>query len=475
MRRCDSLPSARSPRELAARLTISLGLEITKFTFTSVLISFPPHSWEPDLSVSLPDSVPTSNPTPGGLAASTGGPGRPTRRLVPALLLAALVGTVGLGVWIWQPWVPDTHLGVEQAIKKRQFSLAEAGAEKLTRTDPRDTRAWLLLARARTATKDMAGAVEALRKIPDFSLHKPDALYFEAKSLLEMHRGRDAEQAFRKCVAKSAAGSGIQVNAQIELLAIFAMEERWEEFKEMFWQLYPQMSGQETVTALTMRMRSEFEQTKPELSIEFLSQFVAADPSDANALAGLAAAQDQLGNLSEALKLYQQASELDPKNLDLRDRYLGALLRHGDMETLKTEVEALPQAAHERAAIMKIRAIMAQNAGAFDDAASLLDKYLQIRPDDSEAVHRIGQVLLRLGRKDEAAKWTEARNELNAGRDKLREAWNDFADRYESDPNNVSADLLRQLGKACKQARMDREGNAWLKVASEFAAQGLAP
>ncbi len=391
-----------------------------------------------------------------------------SRLAIPLLVLLALAAAAGVGLWIWQPWVPDSAAAVEQAIKKKQFGLAVAGAERLTQNDPRDTRAWFLLARARTGTNDMPGVIAALRKIPDFSLLKPEAFYFEGKAHFALHRGRDAEQAFRNCALKSPVGAVIRVNAEIELLAIFAMEERWDEFKSMFWQMYPQLSGPETVTGLTMRMRSEFEQTKPELSIEFLSPFVAADPADANALGGLAAAYDQLGNLGEALRLYQQASELDPNNLDLKERHLSVLLRQGEMDTLKAQMVSLPLIAQDRSAILKIKAIVAQNDGELEQAASFQERYLQTRPDDSEAVHRYGQVLLRLGRKEEAARWAEARNQLNAGRDALREAWNDFADRYEKDPTDISPEILKRLGRACKQARLDREGDAWLKIASEF-------
>ena len=371
-------------------------------------------------------------------------------------------------LWFWQPWVPDSPATVEQALRTKNYPAALAGAERLARQDPRQPRLWMLLARARMASKDLNGMIDALRKIPEVSILKPEALFFEGKALIELHRGREAEKAFLQCVQKSPPDSALLVNAEIELLAIYAMEERWDAFREMSWQIYPQVEGAEALSVLTMRMRGEFEQTKPEMSIELLTKYVEMDPEDANAFAGLAAAYEQQGNLGEAVQHYRKAHQADLANLEIEERYLSSLLKNGDSDILRSEIQALSTAAHERSGILKIEAILDQNDGRFLQAAEKLQLYLAGRPDDSEAVHRLSQVMLRLGRKEDAEAWTEKRNRLNKGRDSLRDAWNDFADQYEKTPEEIPPVLLEKLGEACKEAQLNREARAWLNLALQF-------
>ena len=47
----------------------------------------------------------------------------------------------------------------------------------------------------------------------------------------------------------------------------------------------------------------------------------------------------------------------------------------------------------------------------------------------------------------------------------LRDAWDEFADVFESDPGRVDAPLLLGMGRACEACGWNREAAAWFREA----------
>jgi Flp pilus assembly protein TadD len=389
------------------------------------------------------------------------------------LVVLAVAGAVVATRPLWEP--PPKMADVEALLARKRYADAADGSERLVRSDPDDPRAWYLLARASAGAGRLARAVEALRHIPDWSLRKPDALFFEGKLLLEQHLGRQAEAALRACIARDVSGVGLADNARLELLALCAMEERREAFVDTFWEVYPRLDGPDRLAVLTMRMRLEFEQTKPELNAALLRDYVAKDPEDAQARAGLAAALDHAGDLTAARRLYEEALALAPGDPELRERTLDVLLRAGDMEALTRVLAGRPPGSDDRAEMRKFLGIEAQSRGDSRGAAEHFARAAERRPDVPEYHHRLAQALIRLGRREEAAEATARRTRLNEAREELRKAWNAFATAFEVDPDAVAPELLEAIARACAAAGQSRESGAWADQAARLRQARPAP
>lgn len=403
-------------------------------------------------------------------------PLRPASILVAAALIA-LAALGGFAAFRYGPdlfALPSLRL-IDARIKDRQFERATRLAERLTRTDPRDPRVWYALARARAGAGDLEGSIEALRRIPDWSPRKADALFFEGKALLELKRGRQAESAFRACIEHDASGSGLGVNARLELLALYAMEERTDEFRQVFGDVYPRLDAADRLAVLTMRMRLDYEQTKPETNAENLRQFVASDPRDAHARAGYAAALDKGGRLDDARREYLRAVADAPDSIQIRERAIDLLHRQGDVDGVARLLSERGLGSDGRPEICKFLAMNAQSSGQVELEIQLLQQAAQLSPESPEYKHRLAQALIRDGRKDEAAQVAAERARLGEAREALRLAWNDFAIAYEADPQRIDADLLHKLAVACRSAGLEREAEAWSREADQIQSSAQDP
>ncbi len=416
-----------------------------------------------------------ASPTP-----STPTAARSTRRPRRVWLLLGVAGVTLAGLALAAPqlgwrWSTPTVAAIEARLAAKQYRSAVSDAQVLLRETPNDPRVLYDLARAHAGLGDSDRAVEALDKIPAWSLRKPEALFYEGKIRLAQKRSRDAERAFRACVATGAPSAD---NARLELLAILAMEERFDAFKQAFWEVYPRLGEGDRLPVLTMRMRMEFEQVKPELNAESLRGYLDADPGDTDARAGLAAALDHSGDQPAALALYAQAVAERPDDVPLRERYLDLLNRAGESQTLRTVLASRPAGSDDRATIQRYLGIIAQTDNQLAEAEAAYRRSIAADPSVSETHHRLSQVLQRLGRRDEAAQEAAERDRINQARDTLRKAWNDLADTFENRPDELTADLLFGMARACGECGLTREADAWSALARQplpGAATGAAP
>lgn len=397
---------------------------------------------------------------------------RRLRWVVASLLLALGVGGL-VGAFAVSSGRSDPT-AIEAALASRRYADAVRAAERLTRDDPRDARAWFLLGRARAGAGDLAGAVDALEKVPEWSIRRGDADFFAAQLRKSLNRGREAEAGFRDYLKREARGepAPLAASARLELMSMFAMEERFEAFRSMFWEVYPTLDLDDRLSTLTMRMRSEFEQSSPEITIELLGKFVAADPEDAQARAGLASAQVHAGRLDEALEQLRWAHRDRPDDVEIRARFLDALYRSGNTEELARQLEGESASKTNHATIANLIGVAAQMRGDLATAVEGFSRAVALRPQEPEYHHRLSQALGRLGRSEEAAAHAAERTRLTEAREALRKAWNRFADQFESDSTSVPAQSLWALSEASRAAGWSREADAWADLARAVAERG---
>lgn len=372
--------------------------------------------------------------------------------------VAWVVVLVGGGLAVWKFWPrSDTPEGVEELIAAKDYGGATAMAQRLLQGQPGESRVLFLLARARAGAGDYEGMIDAARRIPDWSIRKPAAMLFAGQALRKLNRGREAERVFRQVIARDPQGQAA-LQARLELLALYAMEERRDAFFDLVWQTMEQLPEEERLLVLTMRLRIEFEQVKPETNAAILEGMVAADPEDADAIAGLAAARMNAGDVAEARQLYERALKLRPDDPELVERYCGVLNQEGDTSALAQALEEPGVRDAARPGLWRYRGIVAQARGDRERAVEAFTKAVELDPLDAESHHRLGQVLNQLGQREAASQHTAARTRLRSGRDQMRSAWDAFADSFDRDPGSVTAEQLDALAQGCRAAGLEREG-----------------
>jgi tetratricopeptide (TPR) repeat protein len=354
----------------------------------------------------------------------------------------------------------------EDYIAAGRYAAAAKMAESYLTNDPRNTRALMILSRSRAALGDYEGIVDALRRISDESVKKPEALYVSGQALRLLGRAREAEEAFRGCVARSPDGwRGHPFDARVQLLQIYGLEERHDDFVALAWDSYERMPARLKLSFLVMRTRLELEQAPPEVNARTLATMVAKDPDDPHALGGLAAARAREGRMEEARELLSRAVTLDPGDAELREKLMDVLQKLGRLDELADVLAARPEGAGDRAKTQAFLGVVAEARGDLDAAAAAFARAARLDPGQYEYPYKFSRVLALQGRLVEAQARLADRDRIQKARAALREAWGTFADVYESDPDRVEPAMLVGMGRACEGLGWNREARAWYREA----------
>jgi tetratricopeptide (TPR) repeat protein len=395
-------------------------------------------------------------------------------RLRWRILAGLVLVTLSLAVAGWAIFLRGAPASLDRAtelLEAKKYNEASREAERLVEDSPEDPRVLILLARARAGAKDLAGCIDALKRVPDWSVRKDDALFREGQIFNEQKRGRDAEKAFLTCVARDSKAGQISIQARLQLMALYAKEERIEAFKAISRELLNLLPEAEQLPVMVMRMKIEFEQTLPSINAESLRAMVDADPGDHQARAGLATALDRMGDQVHAQEHFAKALAQGPNDLELRERYLSFLQRVGNRESIHVVLAARNPLAENRPVIQKFLGWMAEMDGDLRTAESAYRKAVDGDPTQAEAHHRLAQVLYRQDRKAEAEAHSEANARLNEARQELHKAWNPFADQYEKDPEHLQANLLVGIARACEAAGWTEEAGLWHRQAMRIGSE----
>ena len=211
-------------------------------------------------------------------ATSSPAPPRTPWGLFVPILVILLAGAGYLGWTAWDRATTPTLAALEQAFNSGETARAERDAEHYLRRHPGDAPALLILAKTRLKHDDYRGAAEALAAVPAASIHKTEALFREGQAWKKLGQGRRARRALTAAVLRDPRGQGPAMNARMELLALFAMEERREAFDALAWETYAALAPENRISVLVMRTRLDYEQTAPDVNAKSLQPFLDADP-----------------------------------------------------------------------------------------------------------------------------------------------------------------------------------------------------
>jgi tetratricopeptide (TPR) repeat protein len=129
------------------------------------------------------------------------------------------------------------------------------------------------------------------------------------------------------------------------------------------------------------------------------------NPADASAHYQLGLIYQKRGEQDEAAVSFQRAVEIDPQEVDAHYQ-LGRIARQqGRLNEAIRYFEQVVQLdpAHSQNEIWRETGLVYYDAGQFQDAIEMFDKFLGKRPSDAEARYWRGMTLYQLGRESEAA------------------------------------------------------------------------
>jgi len=129
------------------------------------------------------------------------------------------------------------------------------------------------------------------------------------------------------------------------------------------------------------------------------------NPADASAHYQLGLIYQKRGEQDAAVASFQRAAEIDPQEVDAHYQ-LGRIARQqGHLNEAIRHFEHVVQldSAHSQNEVWRETGLVYYDAGQFQDALEMFDKFLGKRPSDAEARYWRGMTLYKLGRESEAA------------------------------------------------------------------------
>jgi thioredoxin-like negative regulator of GroEL len=386
------------------------------------------------------------------------------RRPVLGTVAAAAIA-LGLA-WYWRETreLPSLATVAGWMVLER-YAEAEPALREHLRRRPDDGEARTMLARLLAARGDSLGCARELRSVPSWWPTKAEARYREGQTYLRIDRARDAEAAWLALLKRDQprAPPAIFRDTCLELLRLYAIEDRWEDSAPIIWNAYDHAAPADRALWLIIGLRSELERVAHSETIVPLRRYVAADPDDGEALRALARAEQALGLAAEAAAHFQLCLERHPADTRAWRDYLALLRAQGDRDAFLAALARAPAAAESEPQLWLYRGLQREWRGDLESAARLYRQAEARNPFVVEYHYRLALAEGRLGRKNAAAKQHERARQLREARSRLPALVMGYLDARDQRGGPADASLataLERLGATCEALGFTRAADA---------------
>lgn len=394
------------------------------------------------------------------------------RVALAAVKLGMFAGLAGFNFW-W--YLRDTrpladNRTIEGWIARGEADRGVLELRETLRRSPHDAEARIALGRALAASGRLLECARVLESVPDWSPRRFDSLYRAAQAFLMADRARDAEAVLKSILDADPLHPpepGLYHDAGQELLKLYATEDRWEDAYPIIWQVFDRSAPADRPRALTMRVRSEVERVAPGQRREAAARYVAADPTDVEALRALANAEMALQRRDEALQHIKECLRIRPDDPRVWRDYLAMLQATGDREGFRAAMEKLPASADKEPEVWVHRGRQAEQAGNVEAAASAYRKALDLDPNRIAAHYRLAAIEARLGHRAEAEAHRRRWDELREAQTKLRQVDADYRLALSAAAgDNVDPKALDTFRAATRRLAATCEALGWARAAA---------
>lgn len=354
---------------------------------------------------------------------------------------------------------------------------AERSLRAWTRRSPHYAEPRLLLARLLAAREDYRGCAEQLRAIPFWSPLKPEAFYREAQTWLKIDRASDAEDALRalaKVDPNHPVNAPFLFEAQIDLINLLTMENRWEDAREVIWGAIDRADPANREEFLVMSLRTLLERSSPSASLETLRRYLAADPDDQAARLALASALDAVGRREESDAMMAECLRRLPEDPAVWTARMEILRDRADPDAFREALAEAPKALDATLSGYRAHSLVAR--GKLEAAADAYALAIANRPGDAEFLYRSALIARRLGRTEAEQTATRKHRVWRLAREALPEILGEYG-REGRGAAAVPArrfELLGKLAEICRDLGMERDAAEWARL-RDAARPGAAP
>lgn len=384
--------------------------------------------------------------------------------------VALTVGLILLNAWWWWAGRPPVDMRtIDQWIAVGRPADAERALRQQIARSRFHGEAMMKLARLVAKRGDYLGCARILRDVPDWWPSKAEALFIEGQSFKQVARIRDAETAWKACVAGDPLHPILpryQSGAARELVGTYILEGRIDEARRLLMKAYELAAPSEHADVLIMRMRAELERIVHEEAVAKLRSYVEADPDNWESRRALALEEQLTENPNAADVHIKACLDARPTDPGVWRTHLEILHQRGDRDKIKAAVDRLPPSADDDAEIWKFRGLAREWNGDLEAAADAFRRATELNPQEAEYFYRLGIVEQRLGRSVLAAGHLERSRSLRKADAELDDAYHRFLDLTQnSHPGDPSYDAqVERLASLCEQMGWKREAEAWRKV-----------
>lgn len=307
---------------------------------------------------------------------------------------------------------------------------------------------------------DPDAAVAAWEKIPDSSGSSASkARYLMATLMLERHRARDAERLFRRSIDLGPR----YLPPHEQLLNLFVMQMRADAIRA-------ELSAIEKLRPLTVRemlldVVADRRVLDAKRGSENVSPFVDADPADLHSRIALARYWTELSRTNEAIGLLDQPLPDLPEADEARALLAQLRAEAGDVPAARKLFDADPPGDESPAPVWFAFGRVLELSGDTASAAAAYAAAVRKRPTDGPICYRLGQMLQRLGRRDDAEAQLERAQLLEALYAEAQLFGRSLA--AKRPPAALSVQMIRVADASARLGQAE-DSAAWYRRALEF-------
>jgi tetratricopeptide (TPR) repeat protein len=313
-------------------------------------------------------------------------------------VLAILAGL--LGWYVWATVTVDTEpivtieKNMKEAFEKHKFGETETYARRILARDPKSTVASLYAAQALIQQERPLQALDFLQQVVDSETAEAAFCHVLAGQILcnQLSQFREAEKQFRRALQ-------LQSN----------LSEAYELLQYVLrvgcrnWELIPyelRTIEQKRMTIASMEQLSRNERLPPDLAV--VLKGIRENPDDPNVLLGHAHLLRAQQKYAEAEPLLRKAVTIAPEMDEAHVRLGQVLLERGeDVEFVRWQA-GIKDSVKQHPLFWTLLGRRAQQTGELPVAARCYWEAVKRDPNNQEANYQLGQVLLEMGRKDDA-------------------------------------------------------------------------
>ena len=400
-----------------------------------------------------------------------------------AILVATPLAVAALFALLWVVLRPTPSLAEAAALAEaKRFDEAEAIVDRLLRDDPSRSDARMLAAQLaldrpapagrENETPDPKPALLALDHLAHVKMPNSKADDAYLTMLVALNRGKAQYRLGRLDEAEKNWLEVIRLDPNFPeagwfLLETYYLQGRLEEARRLALRLHGvETDPHDRVQYLLELVREDAQPTAPASIVALFEKVVARSPEDIRANIALGSALIRAGQTDRGVDILRQRVKAHPDRPEAWDAWLTGLDDAGQVETLATVLQRLPEAIAASPGMAKHKGRAAQERGDWKAAADDYRKALEVEPPDHRVEYRLARALRNAGAIEEAEPLEAKHNAFTEARQEVRALY-ELANADKTLGTRPRPDLYLRLAENRAKMGLAEEAEAWKRLAHQ--------